>query len=82
MMTDRGYASLLAATMIRQFGAASGNGLSDQMVIQQQLAAYQLALPSSLNTHPQQILEQPPIPFPNQDIILMCRNQLSNELYQ
>ena len=79
---QRGYASLLAATMIHQFGADNDNRLPDQIRIQQQLAAYQLALPSSLNTHPQQVSEQPPIPFPDQDIILMCRNQFENVLYQ
>ncbi len=78
----RGYASLLAATMIHQFGADNGDRLPDQIQIQQQLATYQLALPSSLNTHPQRISEPPPIPFPDQNVILMCRNQFENNLYQ
>ncbi|MCP5095938.1 MAG: hypothetical protein GY943_10330, partial [Chloroflexi bacterium] len=78
----QGYKAQVAAALIASFDPNCCQFSTDQTYLATQLALFDLNLPQPIGYQPQLVATDPPIPFPEQDVLMLCRGQAPSFLTQ
>ena len=71
----RGYATQMLAALITNLHPNYFSEYPDRNLLTTQLAKMQFAVPELAGFHPLETAVPPPIPFPEQDILMFCRSE-------